>query len=345
MTRRQAGIAALAAAVLLAGCAAQSPTPAASSSASSSPSATPVQLQETGRVRPAQVFDGDCSAVLSDTSTVIPGLAPAMTLELDAPLGEILVDQVGGLRCRWSSTDSVSSLHVVVVPNAVAPGKDATQCLDSTQADIDAGSVRCEFDVIAAGLRFSGFFFAPGTIDSGIAMAATIGDHLGGNARTAPAPIVPLPADGAWSNPLDCEALDASVDLASLLGWESAVLFEGGTDVRLAPVYYDLWAPKSAGLDCTWSSPGGEYFSFAGLGGARWAESTVAARSGAVPVSIAGIDAAYQSSESYPSVTYVTLELFDGVNWARVSPQGGESFMSAAYSALPDLLAALDTLP
>lgn len=343
--RRHPLIAVVAVVIVTAGCTAQSPKPLPSPSVSTPP-ASPVVTQdrETGLERPEQVFDGDCAAVLvADDLAVLPGVQ--LTEDPYGPVArELVADQSGGLRCRWSTVDSGSVLYVVALPDIVAPGTDYSTCVDSTGADISEGRIRCEFDVIANEHRLSGWLFTAGTVISGNDLIAALSSSLMRNAASAAAPVVPIPANGAWKNPVDCVALDASIDVAALLGWPSAELIEAGTDVRDAPVYYDLWN-QSSDVSCGWSGGEGRGFFLAGLGGGRWVEPLIAGRPDVVATSVPGFDAAYVTTTKYSDFYSVhTLDLFDGVDWLGGIGSEDLSELEPYHPVLSAVASGLDAL-
>jgi hypothetical protein len=170
-------------------------------------------------VQPAQVFDGDCSTMLSNkqVEAVIGSLGiqidPSTNKEvaydatrsaLEAP-GFFAVIEHGGVGCQWGAGDS--TLILSAVPEGAVPAIPNSDCSDGPSAN-GRGSQLCLIEYTAHGVRYSG------GVSAKVGEAAGMADAIYSDLEkitpdtTVAAPVYPA---GTWP-PADCDGIRASLD-------------------------------------------------------------------------------------------------------------------------------------
>lgn len=330
-------VAALTASLLLYGCApAVEPTPSSTPTLASSPTPEPTQTQETGFTRPASVFGGDCSAVFdeAEVSTFLgsaANLRPPSTEPRDLSPVFTFVEQAGGLECSWASLDGQSGIEVAVGPEGAAAFTETAGCFA-----VYGEATGCALISTANMTRLSGIVWAQSATETALQAAAdSLVAVFEEKAVLAPPVPVPLPADGAWQSPVDCDAIVASVDFDALLGggpYEGG--FGGGNDNYFTPLDQSLRKNTTAYCD-VYNGTTGDYLNFGALGGARWNEQTVAAILGATAVSVPGLDVVILR----PAYDSYYIEVFQGPNWLQTYSDNPES----VYPAMLAIVEFLDS--
>jgi hypothetical protein len=338
-----AGLAVVALVAVLTGCGPTAPVPESTDSAAPTPSVTPsetptptptpTQAAETGFEQPRQAFDGDCSAIFSTaelTDLAGSGLKLRYAGNSLALSFDYLAPQAGAVTCTWANKSFTSGLSVVVLPEASAVDPAPASGCGTNEGD----NKYCKFDATENSLRVSGSIFSATTSTSSLQskaheVEALFVDHAAALTDVAPAPI---PADGAWSMPLDCAAVARDVDFGSVFGVTGK--FTGGEDGGFGGGYVEdiLWPglqwPR-CGASNAKASVGVTYMI---IGGGRWAEESIASADGAVPKTVPGVDAVYLTPTGYGK----TIDMFDGVNWLTISWSSSNG--TAAGAAIIDYL-------
>jgi hypothetical protein len=298
------------------------PTPSATPSETRTPTPTPTQVAETGFVQPRQAFDGDCSAIFS-TAELTDLAGRGLTLKYTGnPLAlsfDYLAPQAGAVTCTWANKTWASGLSFVVLPEASAV--DTTPV--SWCGEVESGGLACAFDATENSLRISGRIFNSTASKSALKVKAheveaLFVDHAAALTDVTPAPI---PADGAWSMPLDCAAIARDVDLGAVFGVSGT--FSGGESGGFGADYVEriLW-PGLVWPRCgAWNEKANKDVLFSIVGGGRWAEESIASTDGAVRRTVAGVDAVYE----IPSVNGKIVHLFDGVNWLVIDASSSKN--------------------
>jgi hypothetical protein len=350
-TARVAGAAATGALVLavltLTGCAAAGPAAQPTASASATP--TPdIAVQPVVLAAPAQVLDGDCSALFSEAE--LSALLGADVSEragfLDTPSANA-VPAVGGIACTWAEAvpTTGAALSVVVVSTTAVPAAaDDTTCYESSVDTSGELASACSFGVTAGPLWLSGVVYtAAGTGEEDTrAVVTAVSDIFGAIEATAPASEAPVTA---WPTS-DCAALSEAADVATVLQSPDLVVSaaESGGGERPAGI---LAAATAAGVfDCSWYQNGeipvGQLsgFNLQALPGGAWAQAQVLALPGAETVLLPGVQLAVRvpMEEATTGVAEV-MNVFDGVNWLQVS---GPEQLDAVAPAVTALVATLN---
>lgn len=347
----------------LAGCTAG--TPAAMPSPTSTMPATPAAAADSVPTAPAQVFDGDCDAVLTSAeagvalgtpmSATTPG-APKVTPE------DFGVGQAGGLECGWGprSAGTGAELGIVVLPATFMEPTDNTvpYCYGADSGTLGTGS--CSFNVSSSGFWLSGVAYTPaGTTNDDARRAITkLSEQFALNAGAAPA-FVPTPtAADVWTDKIRagclaqltpeeirsgevhtcaCTAVATSTPVAAVLADTGITAGPGNGRGETPHGYYRaLRAPGNIG--CLWAdaSAGGNGFGTETLAGAAWVQMQLAATPGIRELTIEGVDRSLLSGDGR------SLDVFDGPNWLHLSltsTWGLESygpFATALVAALND---------
>lgn len=303
---------AIVAAVTLAGCASLSPSnsnPPPAPQPSATASAEPEQQRETGLTRPAGVFGGQCDALFSDAE--LQG-AMGESLSLGANHwvelwgGTGLVDQAGGLMCTWDGDES--RVIALALPEAAVDYEPSFNGCSETH---DSSYLSCWIDAVVNGTRLS----AQVTLNEDEATVVAASDALLGvftdkAAERTPVPI-PIPAVGSWALPPDCVAVVDGSDFSAVAGLGAGATgtagYGYGKDSPQAwREFSKAWMPPT----CVILGEGAEV-EFVPIGGSRWREEGVAARSDATVLPLDGIEASY----AIPYVDGLTLVYaFDGPN-------------------------------
>lgn len=333
---------ALVALILLSGCQgvirSESPAPSGVPVDTSSPPVDPVQERETGLTRPAGVFGGQCDALFSDA-------------ELEAVMGEPLslkanhfsdlwgtggvIDQSGGLMCTWLG--NASRVIAVVLPEAAIDEPLAEHACDVGDRH-DSFRGLCGLEQVTNGILLSADVSAEVDAETVRTQRDALRLIFIERAAEQPAALVPIPAVGAWVLPPDCESVVAGADLSAIpgLGAGSTGGPGGGYGKEGPPAEFAIaggWSPPS----CTIIGEGeGVYVDFVPIGGYRWKEQEVAARSDATPVVLEGIDSAYSVPGYFEGTTFVYA--FSGPNMLLFSVR----YMTNAAGIATALIASLD---
>ena len=324
----------LLAGAMLVGCAPQ-PAP------QSTPTPEPIELVDVDQ--PAQVFGGDCSAVFTDEALSgifgIPLINPVMPE--DAPdwwfppidPQSYLIEQAGGIHCTWGELSTSPDvypnvvLYVAVVPAGAVSAPEATECVPT-----EMSQTGCPIDVTTNGLRLSGTTTDIEGVDQLSLVAAVEALFTARASATAPG-VAPTPVAGAWHNPVDCDAMAASLDPADFGATEPLQAdYTMGTDAYMSAVQVGLQGGRYLPGCSLYADPGG--VSFVALGGGAWIRDAVLAQEGATIVDVPGIDLVVETPVDGGGIT---VDTFDGVNWLQTTWGDPET-----YPALIALIAALD---
>ena len=345
-TPRQHGFprfSALAIAVLaLAGCAASAPAAQPTPSASATP--TPdVAVQPVALAAPAQVLDGDCSALFTDAelSAVLGTDVAEQTGFINAPSANA-VPSMGGIACSWAEAvpSTGAALNVVVVSTGAVPAAaDDTTCYEASVDTSGESASACSFGVTAGALWLSGVAYtAVGTgEDDTRAVVTAVSDAfdaLDAAAPAAAAQATAWPASG-------CAALSAAADVAAVLQSPDLVVSDADTGGGERPAGIAAAATAAGVFDCSWyqngETPAGQTsgFNLQALPGGAWVQAQVLALPGAETVAVPGVDLAVRvpMDEATTGVTEV-LDVFDGVNWLQVSGPEELDVLAPAITAL-----------
>jgi len=323
---------ALAVTVVLAGCAGV-PAPAATSAQTAgpvtqepsapTPDPTPVPVAETGETIPAQVFGGDCAAVFSEDEVGdIVGADVALYSESVWELS-----QAGGFSCIWRTEDYSTLVNLDFLPRASITATSETASCETGDGEVESSDWRCELEHEQSGIRVSGFLAIPGSEAEFTATAAlaALSDQFDRRAAPDQAVPAPIPAADSWSNPVDCEALGAAVDLRPVFnntpgfGW-----YAGGGDVFPSPARMELWGDSYA-LTCTWgtakelsdkqlASGMRTGFSVQVYGGSAWAQQEVENETGATEVTMDGFDRVIRVKSGSGDTSRYGFAAVDGPN-------------------------------
>ena len=291
--------------ILLAGC-----TPAPQVWPDTDPSEVALAL-----VPPARAFHGDCERALpADALTAAFGTP--LTLVDTSALPDVLPMLSGGTSCLWNSADGVTVSALFLPAEAVSyPPVDGCGSLAYS------GTPTCALEATSNGIRMSGFVHRIGQSDAAVLAedAAKVVDLFTANAVTDEAAPVPAPVEGAWPTPANCDEVLAGVDFAKALGVTAdfALGQSAGSGVPYPPAEVALWndgQPPVCGINKT--SDDFRRWDFEVFGGARWMADQVALRPGAVEVEVPGLELVYKTNVG---TEYSTVDVFDGVNYLRVS--------------------------
>jgi hypothetical protein len=344
-SRSLGSLAAVGLVALLAGCgpavplpeptdsAAPTPTVTPSETLTPTPAPTPTQAAETGFVQPRQPFDGDCSAIFSaaEISDFVGSGKKLRYSGNDLAIGfDYIAPQAGAVTCTWTDKGFTSGLSIVVLPEASAV--DATPA--SGCGSNEGGNTVCSLDATENSLRISGSIFSATAPKSKLQakahdVEALFVDHAAALTDVASAPI---PADGAWSMPLDCAAVARDVDFGAVFGIKGK--FTGDTDGGFGADYAEhiLWPGLQWPRCGAWNLKSSTGVTYMIIGGGRWAEEDIASADGSVRKTVAGVDAVYVTPTAYSK----TINMFDGVNWLIVDYSSSKG--TAAGVAIIDYL-------
>lgn len=329
-------------AVLLVGCATPAPSEPhspPSPPASAAPSEEPAQQRETGMTRPAGVFGGSCGELFTDA-------------ELQSVMGEPLtirpnhfndlwggggvIDQAGGLMCRWGGDNSV--VIAVVLPDGTLD-KDLVERECTEGGSHDVFSTVCDLVETANGILLSALVSAETPATTVAAQRDALRALFAERSAEQPAILTPIPAVGSWILPPDCEAVVAGADLSGVPGLGAgATGGEGGGYGKDGPQAEFAITPDWGPPSCSIVGGGeGVYVYFVPIGGYRWKESEIAARSDATPLSLDGVDAAYAVPSPWDDTTVVYA--FSGPNMLVFSVR----YTKNAAGIATALIASLDS--
>ena len=335
--------------MLLSACTPEAPIPAIDPPAVITPSPNAEgPARETGLAAPARVFGGDCAAILPG-DILGSGSAQQDSGDLLGPT-ENAIPQRGGVACGWQSPRD--TLQLVTIPEAaVSSAPDSITCGPNT-ADADWLSL-CRFDRTTNTIRVAGYFgtlLAHGAAEAALEAVLAVFDTA--TAKAAPVS-APISAEGSWSNPVDCVGLAAAVDVAAFYNNTPRLeRFDAGNGSVRIDIEDDIF-DGPYGLNCTWgtnvtltekhyASGMSRGFGADVLGGARWAESSVASLTYATEISVPGVDKAYLVRGANDTTT--VLHLFTGVNYLAVYRDGGPGvdIGPSDFRLIADLIAELD---
>ena len=354
------GVAALALAVILAGCTptpapgetAAVPTPVATPSATPTPSPTPTPTQapETGETMPARVFGGDCDAAFA-TDDLRDMLDAKVSLDQSDIDDAIEVTQSGGIGCVWRTGDYSTLVNVDLLPQATIVSTEETATC--TRDDEEGPAFwRCEVEHQSAGIRLSGFFSVRGSVSKKRVNEAldSFVSQFDANATPEQAAPAPIPAADAWTNPVDCESLGEGVDLKSVFNdTPGFIQFDSGIDALPSPARIELWGGGGAGWACSWATNrtltkkqlvSGMVMSFGvGIyGGAAWLHNEI---DGGTDVSIEGADRVIRVKQSTEYETVYRYYVVDGPN--LLTYQSGSNRLGNDSEAITLVLDYLDS--
>lgn len=330
----------LVAVLALAGCAAGTPAAAPAPAASATP--TPDIARESGLAGPAQVLDGDCSALLTDET--VSGLLGAdvavQTGFIDEPSSNA-VQTVGGITCTWAEAvpgTGVSLTAVVVGTTAVpATTADDTTCYEASIGTSAEMASACLFGVTVGPLWLTGVATtAAGTgEDDTRAVVRAVSDAFSALDAAEPA----APAAAAVWPVTGCSELAEAADISAVLN--SPDLVVSGADSGGAERPAGITAAAAGVIGCSWyqdgATPAGQSsgFNLEALPGGAWAQAQVQALPGAAVVAIPDVDLAVRvpMDEATTGVSEV-LNVFDGVNWLQVSAPQPVEELAPAVTAL-----------
>jgi hypothetical protein len=348
----------LTAAVLWGALALAACTPMASAATPSTPlPPAPMSTPSAGTsvaAAPAQVLDGDCSALFPDavfSSATVTDVLGASVVEqnqfLDAPNLQA-VPTLGGLDCRWRSAGDIpgaASVTAAVLGSSLAGDRpDTVNCGPDTQTDAESTSA-CRFDFTAGGLWLSGHLVPQrGSSGSDTRAAVTVLRDaflaLPAGTTGAAGQLAPLP-DGAWRPPACADLSDAAAVTETLNdpGLAAIDLQTSGTESvpgvhaanGAARVFACAWLPSG---DVSAGAVDG--FSVLALPGGRWTETLALAVPGAEVIEVPGVDLAVRMPTADG---HDLIDVFDGVNWLQL---GGAGSLDAVLPVVPDLVGALD---
>jgi len=327
------------------------------------PTPVPTQEPETGRVQPAQVFDGDCDSLLSDADAS-DLLGSTVTLSPDTWIdtAEALVWQAGGFTCRWRGGDSGFGLTLSAAPSTSVTIRD--EPLDCAVGHVDSPSLTCGVESSTNGIVVTGLAFF-GTADSSTAKkkaaakVVALTKRIADNSTQPMAVPTPIPAQNAWANPgsmpatdpPSCAELDAAITSDDFMGGSPRPepFDGGGGDVYITPIARDLMGyATSEPWACAWYAERTKAqlkkgllssFSAATVGGGAWVLDLVAQESGVTDVTIVGADRAYRIEDEYG---YVTVWAASGPNLA--SSSYGPGYEEKDNASLSLVIAALNSL-
>jgi len=288
----------------LSGCAAEE-IAAPSASPDPTPTRTPLEEVEV-ESEPQTLFGGDCGQLL--TLEAVNALTGAQT-EL-APryyeAGDVAIRQLGGLFCAWVEESGAADqfISLVVLPSRAGAGLVEDYC------DPDFG---CSFFATAADFDLYGVT-NDSAVGGGLARVAAVKDAFVAAVSAQAVPTAYAPAS-AWAFPIDCATLDPADAIAAALGDASIDGAATGGDAEPNPGFYAAGVAAGA-VRCVWG-PVSATLNASILPGGAWIADEMAARDGAQPVMIEGVD----SAVVVDSVTH----LFDGENWLALSGSTDEA--------------------
>jgi hypothetical protein len=274
--------------------------------------------------------------------------APPYTALLQYPSSNAPV-AIGGLNCDWvdRSKHGIAELQLVVVPvSAVTKSApDGITCFGAKiESTTETGA--CSFDRTANGLWLSGVLDskAKSTNADARAISSAVIASFVGQAASAPPASAPTQQAGAWTHAFNCAALSSAAKVDSVLGESGLEVLDSPDSDQQSPqgVYSAITVE---GLHaCEWSqkgaTPAGEIDGFSAdvfPNGAMF-EPQVAARSTAVPLTLAGIDKAFVTTDS---AGYQTVDVFSGANWVQFSLDTKHT-APVIYPAILPIVKALD---
>ncbi|QYF74177.1 hypothetical protein [Cryobacterium sp. PAMC25264] len=336
-------------ALLLSGCAPASPAPPVSESAT--PPAT-VNLTPAAPAAPAQLLDGDCSALATDdaVSALLGTVVSAQTGFVDEPSANA-VTTIGGIQCRWAEPAGVTGVTgaslttVMVGSDAVETTPDAVECSEASFDASGALASTCSFSVSSGSVWLSGVAAMAAGADEEDARAAVaaVGDII--RALPAPRPVGPSATARVWTA-TGCADLSARAGLPDLLDSPGLRVDDADSSGGQRAAGNGAALAATGFFGCSWyhdgDTPSGEVSGFTSeaLPGGAWAQTQVLVVPGATVVDLAGVDLAVRvpMDEEVTGVAEV-LNVFDGANWLQVS---GAGELSALEPAVVALVAALN---
>ena len=320
----------------LSGC--QSPAAAPNVEPPSAPEPTPTatQARETGLVAPARPFGGDCAAVMSvDEASDVLGQQAVVYTPGETYAPEVTAELHAGFGCRWVPADGsyASTVWVVFLPADAVSYEPPTGCLP---ADEMYSAPRCAVEAVVNGIRVSGVIWVssdsmqPAT--SATASFLAIFKERAEGATPVP---VPLPAVGAWANPVECQDVVAAADFSGVPGLGASAVgipFPFGGDVTILLPAEVALEDGDPNFPYCWIDGEAADVTFVAMGGGRWLESTVAATG--TPFAIEGYESAYVT----PGQENLTkVDIFHGPNWLHfqiVHTSNAKALADALFAGL-----------
>ncbi|TFB51256.1 hypothetical protein [Cryobacterium tagatosivorans] len=357
----------------LAGCASGSPT--SMPNRTSTTTVTPTPTADPVASAPAQVFGGDCDAVLTSAEAGDAfGTSMSMWVRTAgvprATPQDFAVSQLGGLECSWvaDNQETRAELHVFVLPATFMEPTDTTvpYCYGTDSGTEGTGS--CSFNVDGSGFWLSGVAYTPlgTTNDDALAAIETLRAQLTLNAAAAPLFVAASAAPGSWTDKARahcmaqltpeeirtgdigacaCETVANSEHVAAALADTGITVASGNAPGELPHGFYRALGAAGT-LGCLWSedAPTGREFEFGTdiLPGGAWVQTQLAALPGVTEVSIEGVDRALLSSSAPGLAPGHGLDIFDGPNWLHLSmtsvwgPESYGPLAAALVAALND---------
>jgi hypothetical protein len=321
----------------------QTPDPTPTPSSTPTPTSTPTVDPN---AQPAQVFDGDCSKILSDAD--VQALYPDYTLVDKIPddaQGTIIapalqgddfaVRSVGGVTCSWAfkvKGGYTGGPYIAILPaSAATPLDKPTEC-GTGYSEGAYGDQFCGIELEENGYRITGGVSASDGQDRR-AMAATIAEKFRAAADAAPAATAPERPSDAWPFVIDCNALAGAIK-------DYGNAYIGGGDVGPMPGVRALVQNTTNNYYNGCSFDKGPGVSIRGGGG--WAYDELAAEPGVEATEVDGYDRALRISTDGSD----QLALFRGSNWLIVPTNDGEAkaiaFANAVANALDSGAAPVD---
>jgi hypothetical protein len=324
---------ALAAVLLLAGCAPSSLRHLPGSNPTLNPGHAPTAIPTLKPKPKLPTWTGDCTVFFTDAQSQAVTAHPTALMPVSGFL--YAFDQAtalgGGHDCNYADADSDSENVALSVFPATLPGaaSSAPHCTDA-----NTGQVHFQ-DICTAAIVTHGFWlavdFTPGDsltyAQAFAAVNALTASFASKTALYAP-PVAPSTAAGTWTKSETCDALAAHSGAAAAIGYPSFT--------HAADPYYDgngaafTAAEKSVGaFGCDWGSltglaPAGKLTGFQVYlvpGGGKVNPAAAVPQSG-TPVTIPGATAAWYLEYNGNNVDFVYVEA--GANYLEFTPQGNQ---------------------
>lgn len=288
------------------------------------PSPTPAEEERepipSTTIRPAQLFDGDCSRILGEQRASEIAGTPLKLREIEFNVDTFwggyssAVAQSGGTECSWaappkgdvgfSPTISLVFLHDELLPPLEKPqscGQGYTE------------NITCAIDGVTNGVRYSGGIGLERA--DAIAIADEVVDAVEEFLQSESIPAAPVPADGAWPTPTNCDRLGTLAEINTLLDGDFVTYGGDGHGNRGSQAVWNLLTEDQS-LNCYWFDESDNSAVQVGVfGGGAWAQPIVAEQPGSESVSIDGFDSAYLVTDEYD---IGTLHAFRGDNRLQI---------------------------
>ncbi|TBN55977.1 hypothetical protein EYE40_00390 [Glaciihabitans arcticus] len=319
------------------------------------PAPTPTPFDFDPATVPDIAFGGDCAALF--TGAELSALIGATVPDPKGGLADLagasrILTQNGGMDCAWgdlAASDEALRVYATVIPHAAIPeAAAASDCRLEGLPEERYGT--CDFTILSGGLALARKL----TLDVGstkskaISALAEMSDAFAAKTAAVTVPGVRMPTAGAWPLSVDCDDLEASVNLTALFDMGSPVVTTGGN----APLTFsatDSLAEGHGWTSCTWDTvrPAGSRNGVDIVGVQVFADSAWIAKYltsyGAVSeLKFAGADRAVLLSRPSVEGNADRIWVFSGSNAMEIGTDEGP--LSELYPAVPKLLAALNEL-